>query len=345
MSADLYQNLLQRLKGVRFYRSRKLWFYVFYIFVVVLIIPMAISGALSYPLYPKKEDPNILAYNYLASAFNYGSDSFVVLDAERAKEESTDQDIQELADFLIFVANNNKRMFWEDFTSPDHRPRIDNNFTIKVRIAEKMDEFMKGSSDIVDIESFNFAGFTGLVARLDNKYAAKAQAYLKQERFADNTFSLVGWITIAIAVAFMVWLTREDYLPEWQNALDFAGNTARQQYWTFYLNTLFILFVVAGFVSDFSLASGIKIPQPLGLLGMVLYIPALSLVVRRLWDARLSPKLAIVPAVLAIGAVYEGFFEWSNTGLFLFLYLLVLSIIGMFPSASETAVSEALAVS
>lgn len=75
-------------------------------------------------------------------------------------------------------------------------------------------------------------------------------------------------------------------------------------------------------------------------LGLVLYLPTLSIVVRRLWDAGRSSYLAVIPAVLAIGAVYEGFFEWSLTGLFIFLYLLTLTIIGILPTAGETTVPE-----
>lgn len=354
MSSDSLKSIPQRLVGMRFYRSPRFWFYTFYIVVALFVIPLTIAYAVAFSLSPSKMDRNLSGYSRLVYAMcgfrGEASYKHVFDVAQNVREKTTDPDIQELADLLIFIANTNGQAGNQQFACLDFAVVRDEISTIEygqshplaLGIVRNINSYMGAASEHVDLQSIDFSG---LIVRLDNRYAQERHANSLQGEFANNAATFAHLFTLTLAIALLIWLTWEDYLLGWRNTLNFAGHSSRAEYWTFYLNNFIILFsllyVMEIIFKVVSLGGGILV----GFLELVLYLPMLSLVVRRLQDAGLSPKLAVIPAVLGISIIAGGFLgenAWGFPLIFFGLpfYVLTVTIIGMFPTAGEAAVPE-----
>lgn len=71
---------------------------------------------------------------------------------------------------------------------------------------------------------------------------------------------------------------------------DFGGKETRKVYWLFYLNCI-ILYFILGLISGTVSA----------IVGLILLLPALGILVRRLRDAGFSPWLALLLLVPVVG--------------------------------------------
>lgn len=144
---------------------------------------------------------------------------------------------------------------------------------------------------------------------------------IAQEEFAEYAAVGVTLLVFGVGILCLLWPEREHFIAGWQNALDFQGKATRTQYWIFGMMNMAVFDAVE------------TIFPPLYLLcELVIFVPVLSMICRRLTDAGIPKFFTVVPALLVIASIEEHFA--NPDGMFFgSCYLLVCLVIGLVPTA------------
>lgn len=152
---------------------------------------------------------------------------------------------------------------------------------------------------------------------------------ISQDEYAGNAAGFVFGLVFCGGIIGILWPRRKHFIDGWNNALDFEGRATRPQFWVFILMNGAICAcatIIVPFLSIFC--------------SLVVFVPELSMTVRRLTDAGAPKFWVVIPSSLIILSIAEEFqnpeaYFWSVCSLIgcLIAYL----IIGLAPSAAEVA--------
>ena len=143
---------------------------------------------------------------------------------------------------------------------------------------------------------------------------------VSQDEFAGDAAGFVFGLVFFGGIIGTLWPKRRHFIDGWNNALDFTGSATRPQFWVFILMNGAICVCVIAIVPSLSI-----------LCSLVLFVPELSMTVRRLTDAGAPKFLAIIPVFLII-------FATVGESLFWYLcYLIAYLVIGLAPSIAGVA--------